>query len=150
MAWIGDYALKPYEPEKDAYAKALPFLEFQKFYQIAHNRTSSLTQGDFKQADLDALTHETKGMCLANHSKKLFLDLTEYIYQSTNVDDWCINPLPLLTACGNNRGSGDFRSSCIGFEHVGTWAFDWLEYADKAPDGYCKSPIYFSEESKIY
>ena len=42
----------------------------------------------------------------------------------------------LLTACGNDRGGGDYREGFPGYEHVGTWAFDIIEISDKAPKDY--------------
>jgi len=151
VAWIGDYSLEDYDPKRDAYAKALPQCQFWKFYHIAWGKlkvASALRKCDFTQADLDILMHDTKGMFLLNHSKGLFIDLAGYIKRSTDDEGWCANPLPLLTACGNNRGGGDFRAG-IGFEHIGAWAFDWLEYTDQIPEGYNEFQVRFVEERKM-
>lgn len=40
---------------------------------------------------------------------------------------WCVNPLPVLTACGNGRGGGDYRDDDD--INVGSWAFDLIEYS---------------------
>jgi hypothetical protein len=60
-------------------------------------------------------------------------------------DGWCMNPLPLLTACGNGRGGGDFGDCHVGYEDVGTWAFDWLEYTRTPPPDYEAVMYYFNE-----
>jgi hypothetical protein len=59
---------------------------------------------------------------------------------------WCLSPLPLLTACGNGRGGGDFYKDHIGFSDVGTWAFQLVEYTDHIPKGYQNAEICFRED----
>lgn len=60
---------------------------------------------------------------------------------------YCVNPLPLLTACGNGRGGGDFHNSpnTVGYENVGIWAFDILELSKQRPDGYAEVHYTFIE-----
>jgi hypothetical protein len=58
---------------------------------------------------------------------------------------WCFNPLPLLTACGNGLGNGDYEGkSCI--EDIGTWAFQRLEYVNGKPFGYSEKEYCFVED----
>jgi hypothetical protein len=49
---------------------------------------------------------------------------------------------------GNRCGGGDYHKDDIGYSD-GTWAFDWLEYTDKIPDGYTEGKYYFSEHENI-
>lgn len=90
-------------------------------------------------------------MYLINHSTKEYLDLDLYIDRCTVKDgNWvgyCVNPLPLLTACGNDRGGGDFHNSpnSVGYENVGIWTFDLLELANLRPENYTEAYYSFIE-----
>jgi len=150
VAWIGDYSLKPYDPEDDVYARALPYREFAALYEIAQGESDvpSINRNAFFKADVDCLMYYTKGMFLLNHSKALYVDLAGYIRRSIDEEGWCLSPLPLLTACGNGRGNGDFYKEYSGFEHIGTWAFDWVEYTDYVPGDYTEFPIRFAEDAR--
>ena len=55
---------------------------------------------------------------LVNHTKKLYVRFDEL----PSNDGWIVNPLPLLTACGNNRGGGDYLDQYPDFDKVGIWA----------------------------
>jgi len=156
VAWIGDDSDKPYDPDADAYAKAMPRRNFCETYDIVwgnqlwESQRVDLTQpGEFSEAQFSLVDHETSDMYLINHSRKCYLELGAYIQCSTVKDGSpegrCLNPLPLLTACGNGRGEGDFREGNVGYEDVGIWAFDELEYSDKLPKGYTKKHFRFIE-----
>jgi len=151
VAWIGDYSDAPYEPKDDAYAKAMPLDEFLKFYEMAWDESeeSSLEPTDFSEKQLSLVNHATSGTYLINHSRKCYLELGAYIQRAIMkinlVNSWAIDPLSLLTACGNGRGGGDFSKSNIGYENIGIWAFDKLEYSDKMPQGYTEEVFLFKE-----
>ena len=148
VAWIGDYSMKPYDPAADNYARALPYREYAALYEIAQGESDlpSMKRGAFFKPDVECLMYYTKGMFLLNHSRSLYIDIADYIRRSIDAEGWCLSPLPLLTACGNGRGNGDFCKEYSGFEHVGTWAFDWVEYTDRVPEGFAEFPIRFAEE----
>ena len=57
-----------------------------------------------------------------------------------------VNPLPLLTACGNGRGGGDYHDCYPDYDKVGTWAFDIIECTDARPEGYEKYEPCFTEQ----
>lgn len=154
VAWIGDYAMDQDNPE-EAYTKVMPLGDFQKYYTMAWGdektkEIPSLPRSYFSRRGLSILDHSTRGMYLINHSRKAFIDLEEYIWKCTiktgDMQGYCVNPLPLLNACGNGRGGGDFRKGNQGYENVGIWAFDLLEYNDAVPDGYEKSSFVFREK----
>ena len=148
VAWVGDYSSDPYHPKIDAYAKTLSRKEFTRMYNAAWNHRRSLSRKDFEFAQLALVGHETKGTYLVNHDLKCYIDMEAYIRRSTvqtgRMEGYCLNPLPLLTACGNGRGGGDFRSG-IGFEDIGTWAFHRIEYSDQIPEGYSEKDYCFIE-----
>jgi hypothetical protein len=150
VAWIGDYAYQEYEECDEPYTKAMLPEEFQKFYDVAWNENSeSLPANLFSKRDFAILDFDTKGMFLVNHSKRTYIDMAAFIRENTtrggDWDGWCMNPLPLLTACGNGRGGGDFGSIHVGYENIGTWAFDWLEYTKTPPANYETVTYYFDE-----
>jgi hypothetical protein len=150
VAWIGDYACDDYNPENEPYARAMPLDAFQKYYDAAWSEDREvLPAAFFSKHDLTILDHCTTGTYLVNHTKRVYIDMAAYIRDCTTSgghwDGWCMNPLPLLTACGNGRGGGDYGKNHPGCEDIGVWAFDRLEYTDKAPAGYIEAEYYFNE-----
>lgn len=142
VAWIGDYAYSEYDSTGEAYSSTMSIEDFQKFYDLAWDENGShlAVPSQFSADDLAILDYDTKGMYLINHSSNAYIDLEVYINHCTvkegDWEGWCVNPLPLLTACGNGRGGGDYHPERVGYENVGIWAFDLLEYSDIIPEGY--------------
>lgn len=68
---------------------------------------------------------------LVNTTKQEFINCTTYYNCNHDVDDWCIHPLPLLTAVGNGEGGGDYFG--VNDELVGRWAGDALYIDDEEP-----------------
>ena len=133
VCWVGDYAC---EDDFD-------FMTTTAFYKPCYRavwgegvRTISSKSVDFT---LD-------GKFLLNHDTKEFIDLNEYKEKSRDKDGWTIHPLPLLTAVGNDRGSGDFHEGNVGFKNVGIWAWCLISIAEKVPKGYRKIDVVFKEE----
>jgi hypothetical protein len=150
VAFIGDYSNDPYDGDRDFYATIMPKDSFMEYYQAAWNREDKykLQQKDFSEADLDLLDMDTTGTFLVNHDYGEFLDIGAYIEDSKsllNDEYWASNPLPLLTACGNGRGGGDFYSKWVGFYDVGIWAFATLEYTKLVPLTYEQVHFIFKE-----
>jgi hypothetical protein len=153
VAWIGDYACDDYNPDGEAYAKAMPLEEFQKFYDAAWKEDKEPVHPKFfSKRDFGILDFDTKGMFLVNHDKCLYIDMAAFIRANTskggNWNGWCMNPLPLLTACGNGRGGGDYYKERIGYNDIGIWAFDNLEYTARVPGGYTEAVYYFDEHKE--
>lgn len=154
VAWIGDYAHQDYDPVNEAYARVMPLGEFQKFYDSVWGEDrDGIPPNLFSKKDLEILDYDTRRMYIVNHNKRLYIDLEAFIRENTakggDWDGWCMNPLPLLTACGNGRGGGDFYEGHIGYEDIGIWAFDFLEYTDKIPDGFTEAIFYFDEHREV-
>ncbi|KKL25453.1 hypothetical protein LCGC14_2405170, partial [marine sediment metagenome] len=81
---------------------------------------------------------------LVNHTKKEYV-----LYSDCNMIDnngWRINPLPLLTACGNNRGGGDYRDYNKDFDKIGIWANDILSIEFEVPSKFKKIKVKFCEK----
>jgi len=155
IAWIGDYSndsKKDYETGEEPFTRTLPHKEFMKYYRLAwgDRKKNIIAPSEFSEQDCNIFTHDTRGMFLINHTEKRYLDLTKYI-EDCRVKDktedyyWCVNPLPLLTACGNGRGGGDYHEEHPCYKDVGSWAFHTLEYTDRIPDGYAEAVFTFAE-----
>lgn len=86
-----------------------------------------------------------------NHTKKEYVDLYKQPIQWSYCNDKEIaftkfNSFALLTACGNGRGGGDYRSNHINFDFVGYWAGDNIESSDTLLKDYSK----YKERSCIF
>lgn len=157
VAWIGDYS----DSEcGDPYESILPREEFMRYYHAAWDEEREEYRVQPKQRNI--LTLKSSRKYLANHSKKAYVHIGEYIaankwtekgawfngkYDPFYSYDMCINPLPLLTACGNDRGGGDYHSNFPDYDKVGIWAFDLIEATGKRPVGYNKLSFHFSEQT---
>ena len=150
VAWIGDYSNEPYDPN-ESYSSKMPHEEFMEFYNSVWTE-----EGEKKhKVHPEPVKHigiRHKNRFIINHTQKCFIKIGDYISRSKSKEltywkngkhldepmyfDMCVHPLPLLTACGNDRGGGDYREGFPGYEHVGTWAFDIIEISDKAPKDY--------------
>lgn len=118
-----------------------------KIYKKPHNVA---WVGDYAEEENEFTHHERKHQSerlmkhvnrnfmeclLINHTKKQYLDLTEYYndsiinyYKNGRKESWVIHPLPLLTAFGNGLGGGDYRGEkAINKDKVGIWAGDLIE-----------------------
>lgn len=148
IAWMGDYANDYSEAKPESYHMGISREEFTKYYDaVWDDRATRLPKEVFSAKDLAILSNRTKKGFLINRDTGVFLDLGKYIQRATvregSMKGYCANPLPLLTACGNGRGGGDFfaERAEAGIEDVGAWAFHKLEYTRKKPTG-LKEAIY--------
>lgn len=110
LAWVGDYA---------------ETTDFNWNEDFADAHTEGVARGD-----LEYNGFRLEGKYFINHSKKMILDLDKYKELLKNVD-MVISPIPLLTAVGNDKGGGDLhKGSGVGYELIGTWAWDTVEITD--------------------
>ena len=58
-------------------------------------------------------------------------------------DNWCIHPLPLLTAIGNGLGGGGYREDDAW--QVGMWANDVISIEENIPGEYEEESYIFKE-----
>lgn len=152
VAWIGDYSMDGYIQGDEPYMSVLSENDFATVYSAAWDSEKSSAQelqpDVFNQTRLENLvTMDTTGLFLSNYTLQAFLDLGKYIRMNRTLDGWCVNPLPLLTACGNGRGGGDYCDTCIGYADVGIWAFHWLLLSRTAPDGFHEKIFRFKENN---
>jgi hypothetical protein len=148
VAFIGDYAEDSYDASDDSNDSILPREVFMKYYKAAWSgrKKTGMQKSSFTKADMELMDTDTTGKYLVNHDTSEFIDISAYINEAKERDDgvwWAVNPLPLLTACGNGLGGGDFFSENIGFDDVGKWAFAILEYTEHIPEGYEQAHFVF-------
>lgn len=119
LAWVGDYA----DDDSD--------------FNERYTKDTYLTVwgDDKKESPFYAMPSEYEEGFLVNHTKGEFLDIAKHIDNGTE-NGWCVHPLSLLTAIGNNRGGGDYYDGQSDFDKVGTWAMDLIEYRRTKPHGY--------------
>lgn len=149
VAWIGDYSN---DWGGDPYEEKLPRKEFMPLYRCVMARKKYEHPEPIRQ-DIESISGY-----LVNHTQKLVLDLKAYVVANKWREAWkdrltgeieeydmCVHPLPLLTACGNGRGGGDYYDCHPDYDKVGTWAFDRIQLITEKPDGYAEVTYHFTE-----
>ena len=152
VAWIGDYSDEEYG---DPYEKKRSNKQFMSIFKRVMARKKYEKPEPIKQS-VDSISGY-----LVNHTQKIVIDLKKYVAANKWHDTWfnkrvgrteecdmCIHPLPLLTACGNGRGHGDYCVEYPDYDKVGTWAFDVIEYTHKKPEGYSEVMYRFIEKEE--
>jgi hypothetical protein len=119
IVWCGDY----YDEEGET-----------PYYDMVKNEN-----------ELEGVKPMTKGeqqkCILVNFTRREYVDFRKLVSH----DGWVINPLSLLTACGNDRGGGDYRSGCADYDKVGIWKEDSLGILTAIPYGFWELKVGFSE-----
>lgn len=133
VCWVGDYAN---EPE-----------DFNFDLQVNIPNYNEVWGDEIKLEGVSQSNFTLDNKFLLNHDTKQYIDLNEYRKKSMDKDGWTINPLPLLTAVGNDRGGGDFHKGYIGYENVGIWAWNLLSISDTVPKSFKKFNLVFKEET---
>lgn len=169
IAWMGDYADSPYpednEKDREPYQKKLPKADFLRIWRsvygwIDNGAERKPTARKIHPEPLEGFESPEKfdGYYLINHTQKTYVDLGEYEVLNGWTEEWrdrfgdyhscwsVVHPLPLLTACGNDRGGGDYHEQYPDYDKVGKWAFDVIEFASYKPVGYTKEEYHFKEE----
>lgn len=149
VAWMGDYS-------DDAVQDGCNFGDgfitntdhFLSKYESVWNEGIQNISPKAPQFRLD-LEH-SDGCYLVNITKRCYIDMEKYIKKNSTFgrfdpdDEWCINPLPLLTCVGNGLGGGDYHGE-VGMEDVGSWAFDEI-YITYLRPGNMEEVMYLFQE----
>lgn len=158
VAWIGDYSSDVLfsdeaggpDTSSGCYTEKFKKSEFSAIYDKAwgEGKKRAVVKGTGLPGYEKLLTEDSPKGYLINHTQKVFIDMERYIKENTPTsgpdEGYCVHPLPILTACGNGMGGGDY-SQDVGEFSVGSWAFDTLEYSDKKPNGYEEESLFFSD-----
>jgi hypothetical protein len=152
VAFIGDYSNDSHADSFDNFIKSIMSRDlFLKYYHAAWGKDTKyrLQKSHFIKSDFKLLDINTVGTYLVNHDSKEFIDIGAYI-EAANVSERdyykAVNPLPMLTACGNGRGGEDLFSDSTGYGDVGVWAFATLEYTEQIPDAYTQAYFIFKND----
>lgn len=127
ILWLGDYAeldgLSSLEGLSACFARVVQRSWLKQALQDPNRKEIDIgnTNPDFSLIN----------KFLVNTTKQEFINCTTYYNCNHDVDDWCIHPLPLLTAVGNAEGGGDHFG--VNNELVGRWAGDALYIDDEEP-----------------
>lgn len=155
IAWIGDYAD---EQSGDEYERKLMHEAFMRIYDTVYgnDRDKQVIRPDPMDFDLNSI-----GWYLVNHTQRLYISMDAYMARNKWKESWkdwqtgeleeygmCIHPLSLLTACGNDRGCGDYHAGFPDYNKVGTWAFDQIELTQKKAVKYQEVMYSFTEQQK--
>lgn len=88
-----------------------------------------LKRQEIYQINFNEMIYQShKMLMILNHTKKQYIDMGHYMLNNEYTAygyPHCMHPIPLLTACGNGTGSGDY--SGVNEHLCGYWAFDKLE-----------------------
>lgn len=95
----------------------------------------------YNKEKLQKLLLGKKKKYLINHTINEYFEIGKYI-EKNDRNGWCLHPLPILTACGNGQGGGDYISP-VGQEDVGKWAYDLIEFSYDLPGDNYQEVVYF-------
>lgn len=169
VAWMGDYADSPYpedsDPNREPYQRKLPKAQFKRIWRSAYSwiddgAERKPTARKIHPEPLEGFDSPDRfyGWYLINHSAREYIDLDKFQKENGWVESWvdrdgqkvsywmAIHPLPLLTACGNDRGGGDYHEKYPDYDKVGIWAFDLIEFANYKPVGFTERVVKFTEQ----
>jgi hypothetical protein len=120
--WMGDYAMSlPWDHNTPTGERLVHMAEASKV-------------ADDRDARKEIPKPVKDNALLLNLDKQLCVVIT---------DNW-LHPLPILTACGNGNGGGDYYGTSM--ELVGSWEGDLLQAVDLMPDGFTPLDVAFEEE----
>lgn len=155
IAWMGDYANdRCNDPWEKQVTEQMEWDDFSQLYKRAMEG-----EGRIKPDPIEFDTG-AKGWFLVNHTKHVYINMDAYIEANKWHEegmwngehysyDMCIHPLPLLTACGNDRGGGDYHDCYPNIELVGSWAFDLIEMTKVRYMDYEEVTFEFTEQRKV-
>lgn len=165
VAWVGDYS-KEYDGYS-VYEKKLPQEQMAEYYDKVWKYIWD--EEDVKDDGVRVLPEGCEGYYLVNLDMHEYVDMAQYYSRNLSVEKWegyipedkigeerkyhhwitCIDPLALLTACGNGRGGGDYHDRFPDYRMVGSWAFDHIMLTKNKPEGFkCIVPHFEEKEGK--
>lgn len=135
LIWCGDYA-----DDKEVKDKTHNLLEYMDLWGDESSFRDGVSPFVFKKCE----NFRYKGKFLVNHDKRQYVSFDRvlkenHVYWSKH---HIINPISILTALGNGRGSGDYNGE--NQEFAGSWAWDTIEIKDTIPDGYDELDVKFT------
>ena len=153
VAWIGDYSDDPWSGE-EPYQKKIPKEKFEEIFNKVHGDNADDCQIHPEPLEGFDKATDYNEWFLVNHTRRSYVDLGEFQHKNGWQEEWngkkywySIHPLPLLTACGNDRGGGDYHDCYPDCNKCGLWAFDLIEFSQSVPFSYDYEQYRFKEEA---
>ncbi len=139
IAWIGDYA--------HTYLDCYGLMEFNGLNKQQISRMTKWCW-DCKGIAVPANNFTLDGLFLINHTKRQYVDCSEFYEDNISSDEWCVHPLPFLTCIGNGLGGGDYTKPTDDSteDYIGAWTWDEISITDKPVEDYLKIFPIFKEE----
>lgn len=134
LIWMGDYA----NDNSETYPEGFNGVSAEKIEELYYKAWGK----DVKGKAIKASDFTLDGKYIVNHTKKEYIDCSEYFKVSVRKSkwhgDWCIHPLPILVCIGNGLGFGDFIYPTLTSTEslIGAWIWDKISITDNEPDGY--------------
>lgn len=133
VLWMGDYAdAENGEWIATSHFKGERWDELLGYYNLAYGKDKK------RPVKPKWNNNHAEYSLLIDDDRKEYVPLDKYVKANSTLG-WlgtleCIHPLPLLTACGNGCGGGDYEGSDM--QYVGSWAGDHIYAGVCVPDGY--------------
>jgi len=132
IVWAGDYA----DAEVDADGNERTELYEGREYPLT--MYSMADKLEHLKLPKKAVKSSKARRYILNHESNEFVDIkkvqaSHLQWAKEGDEEWLVHPLPLLTAEGNNRGGGDYRSD-NGSELVGSWARNLISIVTRKKD----------------
>lgn len=146
VLWVGDYSNR----EGDGFC-GYTHEQWSKLWAKVFNAKKEpewlsddpSKRADISEKDVDEFIEGFSTGFLINRTKGVYVDLSKILRQAEANGQWAVHPLPILTACGNLRGSGDYMGSHM--DLVGSWAGDLIESSYTRPEGLTETEAFFEE-----
>ena len=160
VSWIGDYSNDPWNGTEPYQHK----MSQENFSSVFDKVYGGSKKHKIHPQPLNGFENITdfSGWYLVNHTQKVYINLKSYAERNKWREHWkdwrtgkeedcdaCVHPLPLLTACGNGRGGGDYYNHHPDYDQIGTWAFDLIEFTESKPEGYKEVSYHFTEQETV-
>jgi len=160
LAWVGDYANQGGDSGDgdDVSVVTNGEVTFNDVWNDAAIDESVANGGKVSRIVFPSVkSFKYAGKLFVNYTKEEYVDFDAYIKMSLpdnpsgaiakkRLVDWCVSPVSLLTAVGNDSGGGDYRSVHPNYAKVGRWAWDEVEIIDgQPPQLFKKLNIYFKD-----
>lgn len=152
VAWIGDYSTEPWSG-KEPYQNKIPKEQFEGIFDKVYGDNDDNCRIHPEPLEGFDKATDYNGWFLVNHTRRSYVDLGEFQRKNGWQEEWggekhwcSIHPLPLLTACGNDRGGGDYHDCYPDCNKCGLWAFDLIEFSKSAPFSFDCEQYRFKEE----
>lgn len=147
LAWVGDYTSE----EDMVGSDGTPFpITFQDVMDIYGQQKSNKPNVKYVEHVWFNPNFTYDNLYFVNLTKKEYVDMNAYIQRSIYDDGYCMNPIPLLTSTGGDKGGGDYHQGHIDQNKVGVWKCDLVKLTKRKPGKeYKVLNVTFNEDMEV-